>query len=63
MRNLFQSGTAFFIIAGISFLAAAIISVKYFMTDDASAAPTGGMVASGVVMLVIGMAIRKRNTK
>jgi hypothetical protein len=62
MRNLFQSGTAFFIIAAISFVAAAISSAKYFLTDDGSAARTGGAVANGVVMLMLGMAVRKRNT-
>ena len=50
MRNLFRSGAVFFIIAGISFLAGAITS-------------SGGAVANGVVMLLIGIVIRSKNTK
>jgi len=50
-RNLFRSGTVFFIIAGISFLVAAIKETA------------GGLVVNGVVMLVIGIVIRSKNTK
>ena len=63
MSNLFRSGTAFFIVAGISFLAAAITTVRYFMTEDGSVAPTGGVVANGVVMMIVGMAIKKKNAQ
>jgi len=62
MRNLFRSGTAFFIIAGICFVAAAITGIRYWMTDKGSAS-SGGTVAVGVVMFVIGLAIRRKNTE
>ena len=60
MRNLFRSGAVFFIIAGISF---AIAAVRYLMTDNGSAVTSGGLVANGVVMFGIGIAIRRKNTK
>ena len=63
MHNLFRSGAVFFIIAGISFLAAAITAVRYWMTDNGSVASSGGTVAFGVVMLILGIAVRSKNTK
>jgi len=63
MGNLFRSGAAFMIIAGISFAAAAITGVKYLLTGTVSAAIPGVMVANAVVWLIIGMAVRSKNTK
>lgn len=63
MRKLFQSGAAFFIVAGLCFVAATITAVRYWMTDDSSLATSGGTVAVGTVMLVLGMATRKKNAK
>jgi len=63
MRNLFRSGAFFFIIAGISFLAAAITAVRYWMTDNGSVARSGGTVAVGVVMFILGIAVRSKHTK
>lgn len=63
MRNLFRSGAAFLIIAGISFLAAAITGVKYLMTGNGSVAVPVTTAASAMVWLVIGIAIRSKNTK
>ena len=63
MRNLFRSGAAFLIIAGICFVVAAITGVKYLMTDNGSAVTAVIMVANGVVWLVIGIAVRSKNTK
>lgn len=63
MRNLFRSGAVFFMIAGILFLKPAITTVRDLMTDNGSAATSGGAVAIGVVMLVLGMVIRSKNTK
>jgi hypothetical protein len=63
MRKLFQSGAAFFIVAGLCFLAATITAVRYWMTDNGSVATSGGTVAVGVVMLVVGIAVRSKNTK
>ena len=60
MRNLFRSGAVFFIIAGISFLVAAS---RYLMTDNGSAVSSGGLVANGVVMFLIGILIRRKNTE
>ena len=60
MRNLFRSGAVFFILAGTSFLVAAL---RYLKTDNGSAVSSGALVATGVVWLVIGLAIRKKNTK
>lgn len=56
MRNLFRSGAVFLIIAGLCFV---ITAIKYFMTDNAS---PGGVVATGVVCLVIGLALGSKNT-
>jgi hypothetical protein len=42
---------------------AAITAVRYLMTDNGSAVTSGGAVANGVVMLVIGIVIRSKNTK
>ena len=60
MRNLFRSGTVFFVLAGISFL---VVALKYLMTDNGSAGSSGAFVATGVVWFVIGLAIRSKNTK
>ena len=60
MRNLFRSGVVFFMLAGISFL---VVALKYLMTDNGSAGSSGALVATGVVWLVIGLAIRSKNTK
>ena len=60
MRNLFRSGAVFFILAGISFLVAAL---KYLMTDNGSSGSSGALAATGVVWFVIGLAIRKKSTK
>ena len=61
MRNLFQSGAAFFIVAGMCFLAAAITAVRYMVTDNDSVASSGGTVAMGVVMFILGIAVRNKN--
>jgi hypothetical protein len=63
MRNLFRSGAVFFIVAGLCFLAASITAVRYWMTDDDSIASSGGTVAVGVVMFVLGIVVRNKNTK
>ena len=63
MRNRFRSGTAFFIIAGLCFLSAAITAVRYWMTDNGSVATSGGTVAVGAVMFIVGIAVRSKNTK
>jgi len=63
MRNLFRSGAVFFIIAGFSFLAAAFTAVTYLLTGNGSAAFLGALVVSLLGMLVIGIAIRSKNTK
>jgi hypothetical protein len=63
MRNLFRSGTALFIIAGLCFLSAAITAARYWMTDNGSAATSGGTVAVGVVMFILGIAVRSKNAK
>jgi hypothetical protein len=60
MRSLFRSGAAFFILAGISFVVAAL---RYLMADNGSEGKSGALVAIGVVWLVIGLAIRKKNAK
>ena len=60
MRNLFRSGAVFFIIAGVLLLIAA---GKYLMTDNGSAVTSGGAVAMGVIMLVMGIVVRSKNTK
>ena len=60
MRNLFRSGAVFFILAGICFL---VVALKYLMTDNGSSASSGALVATGVVWFVIGIAIRRKNTK
>jgi hypothetical protein len=54
---------AFFIVAGMCFVAATITAVRYWMTDDSSLASSGGTVAVGVVMLILGLATRKKNVK
>jgi hypothetical protein len=63
MHNLFRSGTAFLIVSGISFLTAAIAGVKYLVTGSGSAAIPGAAMANAVVWLVIGIAVRRKNTK
>jgi len=64
MRNLFQSGALFFIIAGLCFLAAAITAVRYYlMTGNWFAASSGGTVAVGVVIFILGILVRSKNTK
>ena len=63
MRNLFRSGTALFVIAGILFLASVITTVRHWMTDNGSPASSGGAVAVGVVMFVLGIVVRRKNTK
>ena len=60
MRNLFRSGAVFFIIAGISFVVAA---GKYLLTDNGSAAFPGALVVNALVMLAIGIAVRRKNIK
>ena len=56
MRNLFRSGAVFFIIAGISFLVAA---GKYFLDRDSTDFP-GALVVNALVMLIIGIAVRRK---
>jgi xanthine/uracil permease len=63
MRNLFRSGTAFLMVSGISFLAAAIIVAKRLVTGDGSTAIAGASIGSAVVWFVIGLAVRSKNTK
>ena len=58
MRNLFRSGAVFFIIAGISFLVAA---GKYLLPGNDSAAFPGALVVNALVMLTIGIAVRRKN--
>ncbi len=64
MRNLFQSGAGFFIIAGLCFLAAAITAVRYFlMTGNWFAKSSGGTVAVGLVICILGILVRSKYTK
>ena len=63
MHNLFRSGTAFLIVSGISFLTAAIIGFKALVTGDGSTAIAGASIGNAVVWLVIGLAVRSKNTK
>ena len=63
MRGLFRSGAAFMIVAGLSFMAAALMVVKALVTGNGSPAIIGAMVANAVVWLVIGNAVRSKNTK
>jgi hypothetical protein len=63
MRNLFRSGTAFLIVSGISFLTAAIIGVKTLVTGVGSTAIAGASIGNAVLWLVIGLAVRSKNTK
>ena len=63
MYNLFRSGTAFLIVSGISFLTATIIGLKALVTGDASKSVAGACIGSAVVWLVIGLAVRSKNTK
>ena len=63
MHNLFRSGTAFLIVSGISFLTAVIIGFKALVTGDGSTAIAGASIGNAVVWLVIGLAVRSKNTK
>ena len=60
----FRSGAGFFIIAGLCFLASAITAVRYYlMTGNWFAASSGGTVAVGVVIFVLGILVRSKNTR
>ena len=61
MRNLFQSGAVFMIIAVLFFMAAAILQVKESVTGNDTA--SGAMVVFGLVWLAIGIKVRRKNTK
>ena len=63
MHNLFRSGTAFLIVSGLSFLAAAITGFKALVTGDGSGVIAGACIGNAVVWLVIGLAVRSKNTK
>ncbi len=60
MRNLFRSGAVFFIIAAISF---AVAAGKYLLNGNGSADFPGALVVNALVMLAIGIAVRRKNIK
>jgi hypothetical protein len=55
-----DQGAVFFIIAGISFLLAA---GKYWLPGNDSAAFPGALVVNALVMLTIGIAVRRKNVE